>query len=78
MISGIVHFKSKACQSQTVSHAQRAGVVECKERVQRTLLSTILKIFWTLIEWLVEQKMSGAFIAFENRFACSAGSVYDG
>lgn len=36
----------------------------------RTLLSTILKIFWTLIEWLVEQKINGAFIAFEKRLAC--------
>lgn len=33
------------------------------------MLSTILKIFCTLIEWLVEQKINGAFIALENRFA---------
>ena len=30
------------------------------------LLSTILKIFCTLMECDVEQKMSGAFIAFAN------------
>lgn len=35
-----------------------------------TFERTILKIFWTLIECDVEQKMRGAFIALENRFAC--------
>ena len=38
-----------------------------------TLESTILKIFWTLIECEVEQKMSGAFIAREKRLAWVAG-----
>lgn len=36
--------------------------------------STILKIFWTLIAWEVEQKMRGAFIAFANLLACRAVS----
>lgn len=35
-----------------------------------TLDSTILKIFWTLMEWLVEQKMRGAFIARAKRRDC--------
>lgn len=41
----------------------------------RTLLKTILKIFCTLIEWLVEQKIKGAFIALLNRFACADAKV---
>lgn len=41
----------------------------------RTLLKTILKIFCTLIEWLVEQKIKGAFIALLNRFACAHATV---
>jgi hypothetical protein len=51
-----------------------------KERVERgraeertlrskAFASTILKIFWTFIECMVEQKMSGACIAFEKRLA---------
>lgn len=35
------------------------------------MLKTILKIFCTLIEWLVEQKIKGAFIALEKRLACA-------
>lgn len=33
----------------------------------KALESTILKIFWTLIEWEVEQKIRGARMAFANR-----------
>jgi len=54
----------------------RLTATQRRERdVQRTLLSTILKIFCTLIEWLVEQKIKGAFIALEKRFACARGSI---
>ena len=35
--------------------------------VSLTLARTILKIFWTLMEWDVEQKIKGAFMAFANR-----------
>lgn len=38
------------------------------------LLRTILNIFCTLIECDVEQKISGAFIALENRLACQGAS----
>lgn len=34
------------------------------------LESTILKIFCTLMEWLVEQKMRLAFMALAKRLAC--------
>lgn len=75
VISGIVHFKSNACEvALEVRQSRPPGTSELSQsaRGERTLLSTILKIFCTLIEWLVEQKINGAFIAFENRFACMA------
>jgi hypothetical protein len=55
-ISGIVHFRSKAFD----------------KTILKICISYSLRgyTFWTLMEWLVEQKMRLAFIACANRRAC--------
>lgn len=48
-----------------------SGIVHLKSKA---LLRTILKIFCTLMLWLVELKMRLAFMALAKRLACSVVS----
>lgn len=90
MISGMVHLRSKACtirypftRSICLSNSTiRCYVLEtdpCREdpaaSYSLTFDRTILKIFWTLMECEVEQKIKGAFIALANRRDCRERDV---
>lgn len=66
VISGMVHFKSKACRIIVLLLVFNLG---CRRARILTFDKTILKIFCTLIACEVEQKMRGAFIALANRLA---------
>lgn len=77
LISGIVHFKSNAfdrmiCWPRKRRNVNISLVISRARRVRRARADEkrTLKIFCTLMECEVEQKIKGAFIALANLRAC--------